>query len=133
MPCWVFAHVPERLAQEVHRAALPGAVERLRDRSLQAGVRVGHDQLHAAETALDQAAEEAAPERLRLALADVEADHLSVAGLMHGVGEYERFRHHPAAVPDLLDLRIQPQIGVAALERPVAEGLDLLVQAGADP
>ena len=74
-------------------AALPGAVERLRDRGLEPGVRVGDDQLHTVEPALDQAAEEAAPERLGLALADVEADHLPVAGLVHGVGKHERLRH----------------------------------------
>ena len=38
-----------------------------------------------------------------------------------------------AAVADLLDLRVQPQVRVAALERPCPEGFDLLVEAGADP
>jgi hypothetical protein len=71
-PLLVFAHVPERLAEEVDRAALPGAVQGLRDRGLQAGVGVGDDQLRPGQAALDQAAEEALPERLRLALADVE-------------------------------------------------------------
>ena len=52
---------------------------------------------------------------------------------MHSVGEYERLADDAATVSDLLDLGIQPQVGVAALERPVAERVDLLVEAGADP
>src|SRR5262245_32898834 len=125
--------MPERLAEEVDGAALPGTVERLRDRRLQAGVRIGDDQLHPAQAALDQAAQEAAPEWLRFALADIEADHLPVAGLVHRIREHERLGHDPAAVSDFLDLGVQPEVGVAALERPVAERLHLLVQTGADP
>src|SRR5439155_15241595 len=66
-------------------------------------------------------------------LADVERDHLSVAGLVHPIGEHERLAYDTAAVPDLLDLGVQPQVRVAALERPVAKRVDLLVEAGADP
>jgi hypothetical protein len=125
--------VAERFAQEVDGAALPGAAEHLGDRLLQAGVSIGDDQSDTGQSALDQAAQEAAPERLRLGLADVEADHLAVAALVHRVGEHQALAHDAAAVADLLHLRVQPQVGVAALERPVAEGVDLLVQAGADP
>jgi hypothetical protein len=98
----------------VDAAALPGAAEHLRDRLLQAGVRVGDDQLHAVEAALEAAAQEGAPERLRLRLADVEGDHLAVAGLVHAVGEHERFPDDAAAVADLLDLGVEPQVRVAA-------------------
>jgi hypothetical protein len=52
---------------------------------------------------------------------------------VHAIGEHQRFTHDAAAVSDLLDLRVQPQVGVAALERPVAERVDLLVEARADP
>ena len=62
----------ERLAEEVDGAALPGAAEHLGDRLLQALVGVGDDELHAGQAALDQRAQELAPERLRLGLADVE-------------------------------------------------------------
>jgi len=51
--------------------------EHLADRVLQALVRIRDDELHAGEAALDQAAEEVSPERLCLALAAVEADHLA--------------------------------------------------------
>src|SRR6266540_4230991 len=123
----------ERLAEEVDAAALPGAAEHLTDRLLQPGVRVGNDQLHAAQATLDKSAQEAAPERLGLGLADVERDHLAVAGLVDAVGEHQCFADDTAAVADLLDLRVQPQVRVAALERPVAEDVDLLVEALADP
>jgi hypothetical protein len=129
----LFAGVAERLAQEVDGAALPGAAEHLADRVLQTLVRVRDDQLYAGETALDQAAEELAPERLRLALATVEADHLTPARLVHAVRDHQALADDAAAVADLLDLGVEPQIGVAALERSCPEGFDLLVEAGADP
>jgi hypothetical protein len=125
--------VAECLAQEVDRAALPGAAEYLRDRFLQPGVRVGDDQLDAREPALDERAQKAAPEGLGLRFADVERDHLAVAGLVHAVGEHQRVAHDAAAVSDLLDLGVEPEVGVAALERAVAERVDLLVPALADP
>jgi hypothetical protein len=92
----VLAHVPERLAQEVDGASLPGTPEHLADRLLEAGVRVGDDQLHAAQAALNERAQEGAPEGLRLGLADVEGDHLPIAGLVHAVGEHERLAHDAA-------------------------------------
>src|SRR6266545_2673347 len=52
---------------------------------------------------------------------------------MHRVGKHERFAHDPVAVSDLLDFRVEPEIRVAALERPVAERVDPLVETGADP
>jgi hypothetical protein len=41
--------------------------------------------------------------------------------------------HDAAAVADLLDLGVEPQVGVAALERPVAEGVDDAMIEGAMP
>jgi hypothetical protein len=89
-------------------AALPGTAEHLTDRLLQAGMRVGDDELHAGQAPFDERAEEASPERLRLCLADVERDHLSVAGLVYAVGEHERLPDDAAAVADLLDLGVKP-------------------------
>src|SRR5207245_7035070 len=76
---------------------------------------------------------EGAPEGLGLALADVEADHLPVARLVHPVGEHETLADNSAAVPDLLHLRIQPQVGVGALERPLPKRVHLLIETLADP
>ena len=94
---------------------------------------VADDQLHPGQPALDQVAQERAPERLRLRFADVEADHLSVAGLVHGVGEHQCLPDDLVAVADLLHLRVEPQVRIRAFERPVAKGVDLLVETGAGP
>src|SRR5919109_1793851 len=58
-------------------AALPGTAEHLRDSVLEAFVCVGDNELDAAEAALDERAQDLAPERFRLCLAAVEADHLA--------------------------------------------------------
>jgi hypothetical protein len=52
---------------------------------------------------------------------------------VHAVGEHERLPDDAAAVSDLLDLGVKPQVGVAALQRSVAERVDLLVEPLADP
>jgi hypothetical protein len=100
--------VPEHLAQEVDAAALPRTAEHLADRFLRAGVRVGDHELHAGQAALDQRAEDRAPERFGLGFADVERNHFAVARLVHAVGEHQRLADDAAAVADLLDLRVQP-------------------------
>jgi hypothetical protein len=66
-------------------------------------------------------------------LADVQADDLPPAGVVHAVGDDHALALHPPAVADLLDLGVKKQIEVAALQRPRAERLDLLIQPGADP
>ena len=81
--CWSLrtaAQVPE----EVHCAALPRGAEHLRQRGLQSGMRVADGQLHADQAARDEAAEEFAPEHLGFGFADVQADDLAAAGLVHG-------------------------------------------------
>jgi hypothetical protein len=64
----------------------------LSDRLLEAGVRVGDDELDAGQAALNERSQEASPEVLALALADVESDRLPIAGLMHCVSEGSRER-----------------------------------------
>jgi hypothetical protein len=75
-----------------------------------------------------QTAEEVGPKRLGLGLADVEAENLAPAGLVHAVRDHQRLLHAAAAVADLLDLRVQEQVRVAALQRAPAERLDVLIQ-----
>src|SRR6266511_4771676 len=108
------------------------AAEHLRDRVLQAFVRVGDDELHAGEAALDQRAEEVPPERFGLALAAVKADHLASTRLVDAVRDHQTLPDDPAAIADLLHLRVQPQVRVTALQRPRPERFDLLVEASAD-
>ena len=59
------------------------------------------------EAALDQAAQEAAPERLGLGFADVEADDLAAARSHGRRGRPPRLADDAAAVADLLDLRVE--------------------------
>src|SRR4051794_15843029 len=87
----------------------------------------------AEQAARDQAPEELAPERLGLRLADVEADDLPPAGLMDSVRDHDALAGHAAAVADLLDLGVDEQIQVAALQRPLPERLHLLIQQPGDP
>jgi hypothetical protein len=87
----VAEHVPE----EVDLAALPGAAKHLGDCGLQAGVGVGDAQLDAVQATSPQRAQKLAPERLGLGLADVQAEHLPAAGLLHAVGDHQRLVAHP--------------------------------------
>jgi hypothetical protein len=56
--------VRHRVIQQPHAAALPGGADGAEDRGLEALVRVGDDQLEAAQTAPDQALQEPGPEGL---------------------------------------------------------------------
>lgn len=94
---------------------------------------VGDAQSDAVEAAAPQRAQELAPERLGLDLADVEADHLTAAALVHAVGDHQRLRDHVPALAHLLLLGVQPHVRVGALQRPLPERRDLLVQAPAQP
>jgi hypothetical protein len=96
-------------------------------------VGVADRKLHADQSARDKTAEQVAPERLGLGFADVQADDLAPAGLVHGMRDDNRLARHPAAVADLLDLGVDEQILIAALQRPLAKRLHLLVQQPRDP
>ena len=102
--------------------------EDLRDRGLQAGVGVGDGELDADQAALDQAAQERRPERLGLGLADIDGQDLAPAGLVHAMRDHQRLVDHAAAVADLLDLGVQEHVRVAALQRPRAKRVDVLIQ-----
>ena len=93
---------------------------------------VGDDQLDAAQATAHERAQEVRPKRLGFGQANVDAEDLLAAGLVHAVRDHDRFVHHAAAVADLLDLGVQPQIRVLALQRPRPKGLDLLIQQLAD-
>jgi hypothetical protein len=49
---------------------------------------------------------------------------------VHAVGDHQGFLSHAATLADALDPRVEPQIGVAALEGPLAKS-DLLVERAA--
>jgi hypothetical protein len=80
-----------------------------------------------------QPAQELPPERLGLGLTDVQADDLTAAALVDAVGDHQRLVPDPAGLADPFHLGVQPQIRVAALQRPLQERPHLLVQAAAQP
>ena len=92
------AAVAQHVAQEVHGAALPGAAQHLGDGRLQALVGIGDAERHAGQAAGPQAAQELAPEGLGLGFADVDADHLAPARLVHAVGDHQRLVAHAAGL-----------------------------------
>ena len=100
--------MPEHVAQEVDGAALPRAAKDLGDGLLEALVGVGDAQPDSGQPAGAQAAEELAPERRGLGLADVDADDLAAAGLMDCVGDHQRLVAHAAGFADAFDLGVQP-------------------------
>ena len=69
-------HVRQGVAHPVHAAALPGRTQHPGDRGA-AVMGVGDHQLDALETALDQALEEARPERFGFGRAETQADDLA--------------------------------------------------------
>jgi hypothetical protein len=129
----IAADMTAQVAQEVHGAALPRRPEDLGQRGLQARVGVGDGELDADQPARDERPEELAPERLGLRLADIEADDLPPARLMHGVRDHDRLARDAAPVADLLDLGVDEQIRVTPLQRPLSKRRDLLVQQAGDP
>ena len=52
---------------------------------------------------------------------------------MHAVGDHQRLVTHPTPLPDPLHLGVQPQIRIGALQGPLTEHPDLLVQPTAQP
>jgi hypothetical protein len=123
----------QQVPEEMDGAALPGAAQHLRDRLLQARVGVGDTKPHPVQSTRPQTAQELAPERLGLGLANVQADHLAAAGGGYAVGDHQRLVAHPTPLADPLHLGVHPQIRVGALQGPPAEDPDLLVQAAAQP
>ena len=73
------------------------------------------------------------PERLGLRGADGQADDLAAPRLVNGVRDHDGLALHAPAVADLLDLRVDEQIGVAALQRTLPKRPDLLVKQAGDP
>ena len=60
-------------------------------------------------------------------------EDLAPAGLVHAMRDHQRLVDHAAAVADLLDLGVEEQVRVAALQRARPERLDVLVERAADP
>jgi hypothetical protein len=127
-PAGVGEHVP----CEMNPAALPGGAQDLGSRGLDALMGVRDHQLHAAQAAPGELAQEPGPEGLRFRGADVHAENLAPAVAVDADGEDDGNRHDTAGMANLHVGRVEPEIGPVALDRPVEKGLhpavDLLAQ-----
>ena len=85
------------------------------------------------EAAGAQALQERGPERAVLGVADVDAEHLAVAGRGDPGGDDHRPGHDPAADAALDVGGVEEHVGeLDVVERPVAERLEVPVELGAD-
>ena len=125
-------HLREQIAQVMRAAPLPRrAGQRSPDRSDQAAVRIGDDQLHARQATGRQRSEEGEPARAVLVRAHVQAQHFAAAVGVHAHRDQGVDVHRPAVLADLDDQGVHPhERVVTAVEGPVAERLDLRVEVG---
>jgi len=61
----------------------------------------------------------------------VDPEDFADPGFVHGIRDHERFLPDPAVLTDALDLRVQPQVRVGAVQRAPSERVDLLIQPAA--
>ena len=127
----LLAGMGEQVAHDVRAAALGGCAEDARGGGLQAFVVVGDHQLHAAQAAPGEAAQELGPEGLGLRRADRHAQHLAPALVVDRDGD--RDRDDASGLAHLHMGRVEPQIGPVALKGAVEEALDLAVDLAAQP
>ena len=107
-----FGTFDEHVAHEVHPAALPGCADEHRaDRLLEPEVVVADHELHAGEAAGAQTLQERGPEGAVFAVADLDAQHFTVAGGGHAGGD-DHGTGHDAAADSALDVGgVQEHVG----------------------
>ena len=120
----------------MNAATLPAAaLEHPADGVGETLVGITDHELDASEAALLERADEVAPERLALAVADLETEQLPAAIGVHAHGDHHgpgADLHRPAQ-PAVEVGGIEVEVGVAAgLQRPVEKGLHLHVDVSAD-
>ena len=111
------AGMGQQVAGEVHAASLPGGAEDPGRGGLQTLVVVGDHQLHAAQPAPGQRAQELGPEGLGLRGTDRHAEHLAPALVV------DRNRDDAPGLAHLHISRVQPEIGPVALQRSIEEAV----------
>jgi len=119
----------------VHPAALVGgALEGALERGDEAAVLVGDDQPHPGQAAPLEGGQEAAPEHLVLAVAHVQAQHLTPAVGGDAGGDDHGHRHHLGGGVAYVQVgRVQVDVREGGVVQPSgAKRGDDLVQAGAD-
>src|SRR5205814_10206006 len=122
------ARVRQRVAHEVHAAALPGRLEHLGCRGLDAFVAVADHEFHATQAAPVQAAQELGPERLGFAGADLQAQHFALTFGVHAYSDYYGHAHDAPGLARLHVRGVDPQVRPVALDLAVQERANTLVE-----
>ena len=123
----------EQVAHQMHAAALPGGVQHLGDRGLQSFMGIGDHQLHAAQATASELAQELGPEGLGLRGTDVHAEDLAPAVAVDADRDDDGDRDDAAGLAHLYIGGVEPEIRPVAFQRPVQEGLHLVVDLAAQP
>ena len=116
----------------MNAAALPGGAEYLADRGLQPFMRIGDDELDAAQTPARKAAQELDPEGFGLAMADGHSQHLAPSIGIDAHRDDDRHRDNMMAAPGLDVGGVEPDVRPVALERPRQKGANPLVDLGTE-
>src|SRR5205814_10045753 len=117
-----------RVAHEVHAAALPGRLEHLGCRGLDAFVAVADHEFHATQAAPVQAAQELGHERLGFAGADLQAQHFALTFGVHAYSDYYGHAHDTPGLARLHVRGVDPQVRPVALDLAVQERANTLVE-----
>jgi hypothetical protein len=96
-------------------------------------VGVGDDELHAAQAAAGELAQELHPERLGLRGPDVHAENPAPTVCVDADRDDHRHRDDAPVPADLQIGRVDPEVGPVALRRPIEERRDPLVDLSAEP
>lgn len=128
LPAWA-----QRVAHEVHPAALPGRAQHLGYGRFQSLTSVRDDELDAAQAAPRELAQEVGPEGLRFGRADRKAQHLAPAVAVDTDRDDHGDRDDAPVAACLHIGGVKPNVGPLALQRPVQERLDLVVDLAAQP
>src|SRR3954463_4415874 len=121
----------QNVAVEVNFAALPLGFQDLAPRALQPAVRIGNDELNAAESTLFQALEELRPPLIGLRRNHIETQHLAPPLRVHAGGDYNRHALDAIVLPHLLVQRVHPHIPAPA-QQPLPELPHLFIQRRAE-
>ena len=96
-------------------------------------MRVGDDQLDAAQAPAGELAQEGGPEGFGLGRPDIHAENFTAAIAVDADRDDHRDRDDPPVLADLHISRIDPQVGPVPLDRAVKKGVDALVDILAQP
>jgi hypothetical protein len=116
-------HVIQRVAQNMHVAALPDRLRKhLADRRLEPRMVIGDDEFDAEQTALLQAKPEVAPARPALPVGQLHRQHLPPPLGIHRHRDQHRLAHDHAALAHPFVARVQDQIRIRLAQPPLGNG-----------